>query len=437
MDGYTHLNREVRTPVHIWRGGKGTSMDSYTQLTEKQMQNWRVKAPKKRLFEKKSLYLWSLKEIMQIVEKELSRVPRSLNESSNTEVLEVLFDSAGSIMSDIIIYAASSQMKDLFGECWFTINDFCKAMGYERTRLQRKLPQDILEKLFGNQPPIYMTEQNGRKIEHPIENSFEAAIYRLGTSNLVVAYSKDGKSKYKFIQIFDSFEIKDDFSTKKKTKRVYNIHLSKDLLNTLFTEYNLIELKDYRKLPNRKGYRKFYLNLTRMIYLIKYKIEQGIEPCFTATVDQLADIFEVHITNNADRKKKVTSILNAINKNLEVTKFKFQYVKGEGDRWAYTVQFLFEEETLNYFDEKLKAVLLSKYYENLQSEFLKKIGIHISQHYRYKEEFKIGSGQYYQPFIEWAYSEEDRPLKENVYRDTYIKVLGVAPKNFDLPTLKI
>ena len=26
---------------------------------------------------------------------------------------------------------------------------------------------------------------------------------------------------------------------KKKTKRVYNIHLSKDLLNTLFTEYNL------------------------------------------------------------------------------------------------------------------------------------------------------------------------------------------------------
>ena len=57
--------------------------------------------------------MWSLKEIMQIVEKELSRVPRSLNESSNTEVLEVLFDSAGSIMSDIIIYAASSQMKDL------------------------------------------------------------------------------------------------------------------------------------------------------------------------------------------------------------------------------------------------------------------------------------------------------------------------------------
>ena len=188
---------------------------------------------------------------MEIVEKELSRVPRSLNESSNTEVLEVLFDSAGSIMSDIIIYAASSQMKDLFGECWFTINDFCKAMGYERTRLQRKLPQEVLEKLFGNQSPIYMTEQNGQKIEHPIENSFEAAIYRLGTSNLTVAYSKDGKSKYKFIQIFDSFEIKDDFSTKKKTKRVYNIHLSKDLLNTLFTEYNLIELKDYRKLPNR------------------------------------------------------------------------------------------------------------------------------------------------------------------------------------------
>ena len=94
-------------------------------------------------------------------------------------------------------------------------------------------------------------------------------------------------------------------------------------MNTLFTEYNLLELKDYRKLPNRKGYRKFYLNLAKMIYLIKYKADHGQQPYFTTTVDQLADVFEVAVKNNHDRKKKVTSILNAINKKLERTKFQF------------------------------------------------------------------------------------------------------------------
>lgn len=86
-------------------------------------------------------------------------------------------------------------------------------------------------------------------------------------------------------------------------------------MNTLLTEYNLLELKDYRNLPNRKGYRKFYLNLAKMIYLIKYKIDQGQAPYFTVTVDQLAKEFDVTVKDNHDRKKKVTSILNGINKS--------------------------------------------------------------------------------------------------------------------------
>lgn len=203
-------------------------------------------------------------------------------------------------------------------------------MGYERTKLQRKLTEKQLDFLFSNQRPVYITEQNGQKIEHPIENTFEAALYRLGTSNLSVAYAMNGKTQYKFIQILDRFEIKDDFGTKKRTKRNYNVHLSKDLMNTLLTEYNLLELKDYRNLPNRKGYRKFYLNLAKMIYLIKYKIDQGQAPYFTVTVDQLAKEFDVTVKDNHDRKKKVTSILNGINKKLERTKFQYQYIKGKG-----------------------------------------------------------------------------------------------------------
>lgn len=366
------------------------------------------------------------------MQKELSRVPRTLSESSNTKVLEVLFDVGGTVMSDIIIYVASSQMKDLFGDCWFSINDFCETMGYERTKLQRKLTEKQLDFLFSNQRPVYITEQNGQKIEHPIENTFEAALYRLGTSNLSVAYAMNGKTQYKFIQILDNFEIKDDFSTKKRTKRNYNVHLSKDLMNTLFTEYNLLELKDYRKLPNRKGYRKFYLHLAKMIYLVKYKIEQGQQPYFTATVDQLAEVFEVSVANNSDRKKKVTGILNNINKNLERTKFQFQYIKGEGEKWPYTVRFYFDMETLEYFDEKIKAILTSQYHETLKSLFLNKKNIPISRHYQYKDSFRLGSGELYQEFTSWVYSEEDKELKEKAYRDTYIKVVGILPEDLSI-----
>ena len=187
-------------------------------------------------------------------------------------------------------------------------------------------------------------------------------------------------------------------------------------MNTLLTEYNLLELKDYRNLPNRKGYRKFYLNLAKMIYLIKYKIDQGQAPYFTVTVDQLAKEFDVTVKDNHDRKKKVTSILNGINKKLE--------------KWPYTVQFFFDQETLEYFDEKIKAILTSQYHDALKSCFLlNKKGIPVSRHYQYKDFFKLGTGEYYHEFTAWLYSEEDKEIKENIYRDIYIKVVGIRPED--------
>ena len=125
----------------------------------------------------------------------------------------------------------------------------------------------------------------------------------------------------------------------------------------------------------------------------------------------------------------MTNILNAINKKLERTKFQFQFIKGEGEKWPYTVQFFFDAETLEYFDEKIKAILTSQYHETLKSIFLNKKGIHVSRHYQYKDFFKLGSGEYYQEFTTWLHSEEDKEIKANAYRDTYIKVVGIRPED--------
>ncbi len=54
----------------------------------------------------------------------------------------------------------------------------------------------------------------------------------------------------------------------------------------MFSLYNLLELQDYRSLPSR--YRYFYLELSKMVYLIKYKTTKNEAPFYVLTVDQLA-----------------------------------------------------------------------------------------------------------------------------------------------------
>ena len=43
--------------------------------------------------------------------------------------LDLLIESGGTIMHDIIIFAANTQMRDLFGDMWFSIEDFCTVYG--------------------------------------------------------------------------------------------------------------------------------------------------------------------------------------------------------------------------------------------------------------------------------------------------------------------
>ena len=360
--------------------------------------------------------------------KELSRVPRTLSEPNNGASLDLLIESGGTIMHDIIIFAANTQMQDLFGDMWFSIEDFCTVMGYDRTKLQRKLTEEQKAKTFGQLTPVYKTEYEGEQIEHPIETFFESALFSLGKNTLSVGYTVNGVTKFKFIPILESFDIKDNFGTKKRTKRLYKVNLSKDLKNMMFTGYNLIDLKDYRCLPNKRAYRKFYLNLSKMILLIKHKIQQGQEPEFTLTVDELAKHFDINIANNHDRKKKVIATLNAINKNLTQTKFEYEFVKKENEKWAYSVKFRFSGETLKYFDEKAKAIITAKYYEGLKDAFLRKKGVQVYETYKYKDCFIFGSGSFNEEFTEWAYSDDDLELKNEIYRNTYIHVMKMPPK---------
>ena len=112
-----------------------------------------------------------------------------------------------------------------------------------------------------------------------------------------------------------------------------------------------------------------------MVYLIKYKTTKNEAPFYVLTVDQLAKKLGIEIAEPKDRKKKVASILKKMNTYLKYTNFNFSFVKGDHERWAYTVLFSFPRHTLHYFDEGQYAVVVKKFYKNL-------LGLYVEIAYR-------------------------------------------------------
>lgn len=367
------------------------------------------------------------------MDKELERVPKILSANYNAELIQRLYEVGGSVAMDIIIFLCGEHAKNLFGEVWFSVEDFCLKMGYDRTKLQRKLTPLQLQKLFGKQLPFYVhVSENGEEYHHPIETVFEAALYKLGRENITYRTINEGRTSYTFVQIISRFDISTDFTTKKAKKRLYNVQLNPLLRYQVQSYYSLIESKDYRMLPDRKGYRLFYLELSKMIFLIKYRMSQKIASSYTLTVDQLAVIFNINIENNKDKKKKVTANLNSINKYLEYTKFKFEYIKGNGETHAYTVLFTFNKETLDYFDEQYRAVFIQRLEYQLFLLYIRLLQPEKMTIGRLTYEEMIKNKELYTKYLLWKDSNINEVEKEQTYRSVFKEIFGEFPESFGI-----
>lgn len=204
--------------------------------------------------------------------KELIRVPRVLGESYNSVLIERLYEAGGNVMLDLIIYLGSYHLKDLFGTSWFSVEDFCRKMGYDRTNLQRKLDSRQLAAMFGKnmQPEYVCTDTAGQRISHPIETVFEAALYKLGLENLCYpTIGEDGRTSYNFVQILKRFDIMTDFKTKKSTKRLYSAVVSPEIKNFMFS-FPRHTLHYFDEGQYAVVVKKFYKNLLGLYVEIAY-----------------------------------------------------------------------------------------------------------------------------------------------------------------------
>lgn len=367
------------------------------------------------------------------MKKDLIRVPRVLGESYNSGLIERLYTTGGSVMLDLIIYLSSYHIKDLFGESWFSVEDFCNRMGYNRSNLQRRLTQKQIADLFGkNASPQYVfTDSTGKTITHPIETVFEAALYKLGMENLYYPVAgEDGRTSYNFVQILKKFDIITNFNTNKATKRLYSAVLSPEIKDFMFSLYNLLELQDYRNLPSR--YRYFYLELTKMMFLIRYKISKKEAPFYALTIDQLAKKLGIEVKEPKFRKQKVANVLKKMNQYLNFTNFSFSFVKGNNEKWAYTVLISFPQSTIDYFDEGQYAVFIKRFYSELLWGYtgLQFPDIPLGRERMAKVAEIQNSEELYRDFLLWANSSQNIQLKQEVYRSNYIKAFGKLPEGY-------
>lgn len=366
-------------------------------------------------------------------ERELGRVSRILDYQENLNEIANLFPYGGNLAVDLVIFAGQNQFRDLFGETWFSLTEFCEKMGYDRTTLQKKLTEKQLNDLFKGGKPVYKEiGGNGEEFCHNIENVFEAALYILGSNNLHFrGVLPDGATQYFFLQVIESFKINMNFTSAKKTKRLYHVQLSSKFLDTLLNTYNLMMLNDYRLLPNKTGYRSFYLQLCRMIMLIKWKIQQNVTPAYVSKVDELATIFDIDVKNNNDRKKRVVEILNSINDRLNIAKFEYSFFKEKGDKWAYRVRFSFSAETLSYFDEKYKASFTSKFYAEMYNLYFELNKIPKPSWYKELDKLKQDP-KAKQKFRDWLYSDIDLEDKKKRYNSVFFAIFGKDARDYNM-----
>jgi hypothetical protein len=359
--------------------------------------------------------------------KELTRIPKSF--STDFKNLQGTYGELAPIVRDILIYLSNKKMNDLFGDNTFTLDDFCYTVGRSKKELQRKVKDEYRKIILGGADGIYRNSTG----EHLLENSFELALWIATNRNLMLTRKKtNGVFETIGIQLITKFEIGADFSTLKSQKRSYLVNLSNSIKDLLLSNYNLIELKDYRSIPSIDGWRDFYLFLARIIVNYKFKTEKKEDPKFIMSIDELCDIFGTSFSNNDDKKKYVRKTLNKIQSSLEAATFQYEFITN-GNRYKYHVEFYFDKNVIEYFDEKVKREFLKKLLQEFQNEFINEYFHTLPFSQRFVEFKKMMDNFNTQEdvkntrkeFYDWLFSEKNIEHKMSKYKEIFFQIYKV------------
>ena len=348
----------------------------------------------------------------------LSRIPQSFTFDINA--IDRVFDEEAPIIRDIIVFAARTKMRNLWGEITFTIDDFCKEFNHNRTNLQRTLKK--FENTAEKNLPIIPGDT------HVWDGLFEHSLYRAMKENIIISRKRKDRDEIESFQIIEQLTVhyKNKGISGKRERRIYTVKVSDKLLQNLINEYFLFDYNDYRglsssKLSNVGGYRNFYLYMARMIATMKYENKQKQqEPNdlkYLISVDDMCNILNINYAEPRDRKKHVKKTLDYLAANLKNTPFTWEFTKQQ-KRFPYFISFNFPNETLAFFDERLKSVFISSLISELKWEYIRKNNPGIVGLDLVKKMKTISKDD----FLKWFFLPDNREEKDRCFKETYVKV---------------
>ncbi len=359
-----------------------------------------------------------------IMKEVFTRVPQDL--AYNADVLERTYQKEAPIIRDVLIYVSYKQLRNIFGEVTFTLKDFCEEFGYNRTTLQRKLKRLSDLKI--------VPEYDG----HVYETYFEYALFRALKENVTFVRFRDGKKYVIAVNLINQIVTDYNKSTTKKTKRIYTVSLGDKIFDSLLQEYNLINFSEYKSLRAKQietlgGYRNFYVFMARMIAKMQHiemknrtaNIKQP--EVYVTSIDELCETLSIEATEPKHKKQQLTICLDDIQSQLTSTHFEWKYVPNDSTRLLYYVEFRFSKETLQAFNEKLKAVFYKKLYNSCITLFVHTDNASRTSLVSLKEAYLNLDKK---AFFAWLTNGENQEQKVKKFKEVYFEVYN-TPYEFE------
>jgi hypothetical protein len=334
------------------------------------------------------------------IKKALARVPQDM--AFDTDAMTLQFQRQAGLIRDVCMYVVRRQFttKDIFNNITFTMDEFCREMGYNKSELYRRL--DIWNNKL--KPPKLVDG-------HECDGLFEYALYRATTEKVIFhRWSKERNPVINTYEIFKSLEILYDRTTEKTTKRTYSIVLSSNIIDSAFARFFVIDYDDYKALAVKSSdatgsYRNFYIFFARMVAIAKNKKQHT----YITSVNELAKVFNYE---SSDPKHLKLSVKRALDKIQGKVKHPYSYKfisnpnPANKSKLQYHVVFSFSDELLEFYEEKLLTYFWTKLREKA--------------YYSYSYSIKntnsfVGKGVSTQDdFYEWWFSDEKKEEKEQI-----------------------
>jgi len=348
----------------------------------------------------------------------LARVPQHM--SFDTDAITQQFQKQAGLVRDIFLFTVKRQFSgNIFNEITFTVDEFCKEMGYNKSEMYRRMDIFRDKNEYGdkrNPLPKPPTLVDG----HECDGLLEYSLYRAAKENVVFnRYSKNGNPEIVSYQILKSVEVIYDKSTNKNVKRTYSVVLSADILNEVFLRFFVIDYGNYKALATRSSdatssYRNFYIFFGRMVATAKYMRTHT----FLTTVDVLAEVLNYNTADASHKKQSVKRALEIIKKKLTHSfMFKFVSAPESKSKLQYHVLFTFTEEVLDYYDERMMNTFWTALREKGLEYFARKL---MGDKYDFRKVLELQKKmprQNLDEFHSWWFSNEDSDFKSRLLNE--------------------